>query len=611
MADEEQTPYNGMREQKGPGQCARKKSGWIRMARRTRFAAWMMAALMVSSAASAQSDDAENEETPVEELAEDAAEVDGDLEDEDALDGDAVEDDVSVDAAAAPSSEDMASDYIAPDRTDEAGSPEIDEGLAAFEAGDFERASLIFYDVMVQSDYGTPLAQRGQYELMHTLAEMELLYGARLILDEIIDEGEAHPYFQDAASSMIAIARALPGDNEVLDRVSKFAGLFPDRIEPEYRDEFAYYLGEYYYGAGELDAAIDYLAAVSPDAELYPKARFLSAITHVRQYDAEGAAADLGVILQRVKDARGEERRELEHIGQLAQVTMARMFYSTGEYDKAIKYYANIGQDSKYWLDSLFESSWAYFQTDEYNRALGNLHSLNSPFFNDQYYPEAPILQAVIFFYNCQFDQVRLALDEFQYVYAPLKDELQITIDGFLDNEEAYEFLRDARENTGENQEFDPRLQQIVDAALGDEVLSSAMAFLDRLQSEVDYIEEAPDSWSRSELGDFLYGDTVGQLALSRESTGGLVISRLDTILTELETRNRESSAILVETDLAEANALSDEVAGELESEHLSSSEDRATSEQMIWRFDGEYWRDELGYYSYHIDSQCRDIEAN
>lgn len=582
------------------------------MARRTRIAAWMMATLMIGSVASAQSDEAVENEAAVSETTEsidDLEEADLEGAELDEVDAESPVESDELDGADVATS----SDYVGPDRAGEVGSPLIDQGLAAFEVGDYQRASLNFYEVMLQADYGSSLAQRAQYELMHTLVEMGLLYGARLILDEIIDEGAAHPYFQDAASSMIMIARSLPGDNEVLDRVSKFAELFPERIEPQYRDEFAYLLGEYYYGAGELESAIDYLAAVSPDADLYPKARFLSAITHVRQYDAEGAGRDLNVILKQVSEARGAERRELESIGQLARITMARMFYSTGEYEKSINYYGNIGQDSPYWLDSLFESSWAYFQTSEYNRALGNLHSLNSPFFNDQYYPEAPVLQAVIFFYNCQFDQVRLALDEFQYVYAPLRDELQITIDGFLDNEEAYDFLREAQTSTGENQEFDPRLQQIVEAALGDNVLSSAMAFVDRLQSEVNYIEEAPESWSRSDLGDFLYGDTVGELALSRGSTGALVVNRLKTILAELETRNRESTAILVETDLAEANALSTDLAQELEVEgsDASSDEDRVTSEQMVWRFDGEYWRDELGYYSYHIQSQCRDVEAN
>src|SRR5699024_4399359 len=105
--------------QREPGQCARKKSGWIRMARRTRFAAWMMAALMVSSAASAQSDEADFDEVAAEELAEDTA------------DADTLEDGAEIDVAHAPDSARMGSDYIPPDRSNEAGSPEIDEGLAA------------------------------------------------------------------------------------------------------------------------------------------------------------------------------------------------------------------------------------------------------------------------------------------------------------------------------------------------------------------------------------------------------------------------------------------------------------------------------------------------
>ena len=37
---------------------------------------------------------------------------------------------------------------------------------------------------------------------------------------------------------------------------------------------------------------------------------------------------------------------------------------------------------------------------DNHEKALGNLHTLNSPFFKDEYVPEAGILEAVIFFAN-------------------------------------------------------------------------------------------------------------------------------------------------------------------------------------------------------------------
>lgn len=565
------------------------------MARRSRIAAMMMAGLVVGSATSAYAAD-EAISAEGSDVAAIAAEGESEATGGDFEFGDVTQ--ASTDG-----------DYVAPDRSGEATSPKIEQGVAAFRSGDLRNASLAFYDAMNEAEPETPLAYRAQYELTRTLVDMGLLYGARIILDEIIAAGPAHPYFQDASSTMITIARRLPGDAEVLDRVSAFESLFPDRIEKKYRDEFAYFMGEHSYGLGELDAAVDYLAVVSPNAELYPRALFLSAITHVRRYDAEAASADLKTLLRLVEGSRGNARQRLEPYGQLARITMARMYYSTGEYDKSVSYYNDIGQKNPYWLDALFESSWAYFQADDYNRALGNLHSLNSPFFNDQYYPEAPILQAVIFFYNCQFDQVRLALDEFQYIYAPLKDELQITIDSFANDQEAYEFLRQAKARKGDNRRFDARLQQIVDAALGDTVLQESIAFVEQLERETAYIDASPQSWSRSDLGDFLYTETVGQLALSRDSAGSLVRARLQTVFNELEQKERESSAILVETDLAEANALSESVARELASTTESgakSGKTRVHSEQMLWRFDGEYWRDELGYYSYHITSQCR-----
>lgn len=568
-----------------------------------------MAGLLVSATAQAQ--DAEG----VDETFDDASAVSADNGAEGGTEGST---EVSGESGDFEFSEDVApvtaaGAYIAPSRGAEASSPLLDQGIAAYNTGDHLGASLAFFDAMMEADPGTPLAQRAQYELTRALTEMGMLYGARIILDEIIAEGDAHPYFQDVSSAMITVARALPGDSEVLDRVSAFASLFPERIQPADRDEYALLLGQHYYGIGELDVAVDYLRAIPTESALYPRALFLSAITHVRRYDADSAGESLRTLLRLVEDARGARRQELAPFGQLARITMARMYYSTGEYDKSINYYSDIKQGHPYWLDALFESSWAFFQTDEYNRALGNLHSLNSPFFNDQYYPEAPILQAVIFFYNCQFDQVRLALDEFQFVYAPLKDELQITIDGFLTDQEAYEFLQDARSRSGDNRSFEPRLQQIVDAALGDTVLSGALAFVGQLEKEVAFIDGAPAHWSSSDLGDFLYTETVGQLALSRDGAGALVQSRLTNVLDELEQKERESSAILVETDLAEANALSDTLSAEFDAIGAASGTEALSvhSEQMRWRFDGEYWRDELGYYSYHIASECRAPDAN
>ena len=51
-----------------------------------------------------------------------------------------------------------------------------------------------------------------------------------------------------------------------------------------------------------------------------------------------------------------------------------------------------------------------------------NLHTLNSPFFTNEYTPEAPILSAVIFYSNCNYERTRDTINEFRLTYEPLRD---------------------------------------------------------------------------------------------------------------------------------------------------------------------------------------------
>jgi len=76
-------------------------------------------------------------------------------------------------------------------------------------------------------------------------------------------------------------------------------------------------------------------------------------------------------------------------------------------------------------------------------------------------------------------------------------------------------------------------------------------------------------------------------------------------IADELAGHERAMSSIQVETDLAEANAISSDLEAELFRGESTDDVNAESSEYMVWTFDGEYWRDELGFYYYHINSQC------
>jgi hypothetical protein len=480
----------------------------------------------------------------------------------------------------------------------------LQEGIDAYSAGRYEDASIYFYEVLNSPDIAADaLAPRATYQLAITLVQLELLQGAVVFFDDIIASGSAHPFFEASAPWILSIAQALPGDVDMLRRVAAFADLFPERIEPKYRDEFAYLMGQHFYNVGELDRAQQFLGFVSDVSEFYPQALYLSGITSVRRYEAQEAVDTFIALMVLAEQRRGRDAA-LDRLAELARLSMARVFYSTGEYGKSLDYYGRIEQRSEYWLDALFESSWAHFQTDQFNRALGNLHSLNSPFFDDEYYPEAPILQSVILFYNCRFDEVRTALDEFDYSYGPLRDELEGLLASLETNADYFAFAEDADARL--ERRFDPRLRRITNAALTDRSIANARAFVAQLEAEVRLIEASDVGWQNAALGEFLTQETYGALALAEGQAGQIVRNRLDSVLEELQGRQREGAAILIETDLAEANAISAELRSELFRGRGTAVPETAHQEQMMWEFEGEYWRDELGYYFYQLNSACQ-----
>ena len=55
------------------------------------------------------------------------------------------------------------------------------------------------------------------------------------------------------------------------------------------------------------------------------------------------------------------------------------------------------------------------------SKALGNIHTLNAPYFENQFYPEAVLLRSVIYYKYCLYDQAEEAIADFNAIYPDLK----------------------------------------------------------------------------------------------------------------------------------------------------------------------------------------------
>ena len=482
----------------------------------------------------------------------------------------------------------------------------IAEGKALYEKQKYEEASLLFFKVMQTTDAGAEAFQgEAQYELGKTLLKMELYQGALLYFGKIVDEGETHPFFIPTLRGLVVLTEVTPEDPNLMQRLAQYKDFVSD-VPKKHLDRFSYLVGRYLYSQLEVEEALEMLNRVTPASPDYPKARYIAGVTHVANYDAEPAVAAFKDVL-RVLTSKQESGALTEDENKLLELTnlgMARVFYSTGQYDTSLKYYGQISRRSKHWPVALFESSWAYFQVDQYNKALGNLHTLNSPFFNTEYFPEAPILASVIFFYNCKYERVEAELDEFDYTYAPMLTSVQDILASKADDAEAmYAWLLAVRDGVES-----PELKAVAETAVDDQQVRNKIRLIEAIQKEQARIGEMPSAWKGSGLGSTLVQEAELAISFARADAGGIIAQRLDRVSRELQDWILEREKILFEVGRAIQGEIEADLRNEMavESDVTKKPKVKVSDEELYWTFEGEYWRDELGFYLFTVNSECK-----
>lgn len=483
----------------------------------------------------------------------------------------------------------------------------LDEGKKLYEAEKYDEASLLFHKITSSGDAQAEVVRpEAEYELGKSLLRLELYQGALSYFGRIVDAGDTHPYYVPSLRGLIVLTDTIPGDPSLMERLALFASYFPQNVPEKYRDQFAYLVGRHLYQQMATDEALRLLTAVSPRSEFYARSRYIAAITNVAAYQAGPAIDQFKEVLRYLQneessgDLNAEERELLE----LTTLGMARTFYSTGDYQTSLKYYSMIQRRSDDWPKALFESSWAFFQTDDYNKALGNLHSLNSPFFSDAYFPEGPILSAVIYFYNCKYKRVRSVLSDFDYYYAPLKGEVQAVVSQYQDPTEMFDWIRSLRKG---EVDFDPQLYRILNAALSDAEVTRTFDLVDTIQEETEKIETMPDTWVSSALGESLVQESQLALSFARNNAGTLATQRLERVVRELDELIQQKDEIKFEVANAEQGQIQADIRAGMEvSGNVTEARNvQVSDEELYWTFDGEYWRDELGFYVFNMNSEC------
>ena len=473
---------------------------------------------------------------------------------------------------------------------------------------DYYSASIELQKLITNRRTPVSVREKAEFLIGRTLYHIGFHAASLFSFDRIIDKGRSHDYYEPTLKWLAALSRVLPPPADVIGRIGKYkeSSLRSQELV-SVKDDLYYWLGRHHYQDDSFGKAINLLKQIDSNSPLFLKAQFFEGVSYVRQYKGKPAIESFKQILIALKENPERFKQDdAKRYEESALLQMARLFYSTQQYDLAIKYYQKIPKDSKYWPKSLFEASWSYFMTKNYAKALGNIHTLGSPYFTQEFFPEAHLLRAVVLYEHCLNQEALTAIKEYQKRYEPLQRTLKRILDKYNESEDMYQYAVEIRQ---QKTQLPQDMAQLLRSVLVDQSMEDNFSWINKLKGEIRLLIKSSTAWKSTDIANEILEELSVQLGFAEIRAGQLALYRLERLHEELIELTKNIRRLHIDVLSARVGNIASEVRQDKKS---ALSQDSALgavvssdTDQVQWSFGGGYWKDELGTYQIHIQSQC------
>ncbi len=499
----------------------------------------------------------------------------------------------------------------------------IEAVVAKFNKEEYESAGLAADEIM-KDPSAAALHLEAQYLLAKTLYRMGMYHSALGELSKILAKGPQSRFFKNGLEWLFFISHKTVNETVILEEIAKYSNFeFPEK----FRNEFRYLLARYHFVRGRALDQVDRraeaeksfnevkrLALTVPRTDpFFPRAKYLEGLAYFRDGNFTSALEAMKEVVRLTKvdwRAKGAEAAQKRNLRELAFMQLARTHYGHRQNRNAIHYYGKVERGNPQWLEALFESSWANYRIGQYEQALGNLITLSSPFFREEYFPEALILKAVIYYENCRYRESTMILEDFERIYMPVHNQLEAITRKDMEASEYYNVLSEIqKKNKDSLSNTDLILERVLRLALTDKDLKGTNDSILELETELDRLGMKSDTFKYSELTKgLLEGLKVQRGELVRKA-GIMAKGKLEFELAELKKLLANGERIKFETSTKEKEFLELQLTAEGRAEIVKKYKYSVAvaDDQLYWPFEGEYWRDELGTYQYTLTKGCVD----
>jgi tetratricopeptide (TPR) repeat protein len=294
----------------------------------------------------------------------------------------------------------------------------MDVGLERLKAGNYSAAAAALYGVYSKLPTSDSRRELADYHLATALEKMGLTQGAVEHYLEILTDRRA-PELMDKvlAELKILYENRLVSERRFVEDVL-FSGQYTD-LTPDVADfvEYLQALTDVRHGFPTWGRAR--LETLAKANRLYSfSARYALAVERVALKDDDNAAKELK-FLTTTQDQLPLELRNK------ARTALGRVLYEKKNFDEAWQIYSQVDSPLPLQDNVLIERAWDRVASGNQQRALGLLVGLGAPVFRNIFAPERSVIRGIALRRLCQYRAAHLAVREFRSAYGPVIDAVK------------------------------------------------------------------------------------------------------------------------------------------------------------------------------------------
>jgi hypothetical protein len=363
-------------------------------------------------------------------------------------------------------------------------------------------------------------------------------------------------------------------------------------------------LARRYFNKKNNSKALEYFGKVHPDHRYYPESLLLTAQVYGNKNDFKKeeqsyTSCQKAAEKQEIKADGVKIKRYYRMIYEICLVNKARRLYKTGKYQESLVAYDQIPKQSYKWPYVILEKAWAHYQLGDFNRALGLLVTYKSPLMDTYFFPEAEYLTALAYFRLCLYEDSLIVINQYYQFYRPRFKQLEEVL---RKNRKSQNYFYDLMFKPGNDlKKHEEFVRHIITRLKKQTRFSLDFNSVYKINKEMKRILKHEKKAAQNEL--------IDHLALVKENMKNKInynaktdiFNFLETVpffSSELFKVNLEVLSRQKELVYSNRKLVTDRSRGDY------SNVKRSRFEQF-WKFQGEFWGDELGDYSLGLKSSC------